>query len=228
MNNQTTPPLATIEKRQVISSIWLLPLIALLLGGWILFQHVTHTNTEIEIHFNNADSIITDKTKIRYKGVIVGTVKRIELNATEGVNVIASIESHAAFMLRENTQFWLVSPKATLTSISGLDTVFSGSYINLQPGDGEKTDTFDALLNQPINIPDNALLINLQSDSAGSINVGTPIFFKNHFGEKLVLAIPSTRKPGLETPTRPNVDTQIGTKSVLGTSSEKKTCWSRC
>jgi len=178
MNNQTTPPQANIEKRHVISSIWLLPLIALLLGGWILFQHLTHANTEIKIHFDNADSIITDKTKIRYKGVIVGTVKKIELNATEGVNIIADIEAHAAFMLRENTQFWLVSPKATLTSITGLDTVFSGSYINLQPGDGAETDTFDALLDQPINIPDNALLINLQSESAGSINVGTPIFFK--------------------------------------------------
>lgn len=178
MNNQTPPALAKIEKRHLISSIWLLPFIAMLLGGWILFQHFTHANTEIKIHFDSADSIIIDITKIRYKGVIIGTVKKIELNETAGVNVIAEIESHATFMLRENTQFWLVSPKATLTSISGLDTVFSGSYINLEPGGGDKADSFNALTEQPINIPDNALLINLQSDSAGSIGVGTPIFFK--------------------------------------------------
>jgi paraquat-inducible protein B len=178
MNNQTTPPLAKIEKRHIVSSIWFLPFIAMLLGGWILIQHLTHANTEIKIHFDSADSIITDKTKIRYKGVIIGTVKKIELNENAGVNIIAEIESHATFMLRENAQFWLVSPKATLTSISGLDTVFSGSYINLLPGDGDKTDTFNALSEQPINIPDSALLINLQSESAGSINVGTPIFFK--------------------------------------------------
>ena len=178
MNNQTTPPVAKIEKRHIVSSIWFLPFIAMLLGGWILIQHLTHANTEIKIHFDSADSIITDKTKVRYKGVIIGTVKKIELNANEGVNIIAEIESHATFMLRENTQFWLVSPKATLTSISGLDTVFSGSYINLLPGDGDETETFNALSDQPINIPDNALLINLQSESAGSIGVGTPIFFK--------------------------------------------------
>lgn len=165
-------------KIRSISPIWFLPIVAAILGMWILFENITHAKTTIKIHFENAEGIIVDKTRIRYKGVIVGTVKKVELNSSNGVNVIAEIESHAKFMLRENTQFWLVSPKASLTSITGLDTLFSGSYINLHPGNGDDASNFNAVLEQPITIPDNALLVNLKSEDAGSIRVGTPLFYK--------------------------------------------------
>ena len=175
-NNPSTDPI--IVKSRSISPIWFLPFIAGVLAIWVLFQNITHKNVSISIHFSNAESIIVDKTKIRYKGVIVGTVMKIELDEVDGVNVIAEIESHAVFLLKQKSQFWLVSPKASLTSITGLDTLFSGSYINLLPGEGEETTNFVATTEQPITIPDNALLINLRSDNAASINVGTPIFFK--------------------------------------------------
>lgn len=169
---------AMVVKTRAISPIWFLPFIAAILGIWILFQNITHKDVQVTIHFTNADSIIVSKTKIRYKGVIVGTVKKIELDEVDGVNVIAEIESHAVFLLKEKSKFWLVSPKASLTSISGLDTLFSGSYINLLPGEGEQSTDFVAITEQPISIPDNALLLNLTSNNASSINVGSPIFFK--------------------------------------------------
>lgn len=178
MTDQTLQQQAKITKSRSISPIWFLPIVAALLGLWILSQNMINAATTIKIHFDNADSIIVDKTRIRYKGVIVGTVKKIELDSSSGVNVIAKIESHAKFMLREKTQFWLVSPKATLTSITGLDTLFSGSYINLHPGNGDSASNFKAVTEQPISIPDNALLVNLTSNSAGSIRVGTPLFYK--------------------------------------------------
>ena len=179
MTEQPKQNHAKTVKTRSISPIWFLPIVAaLLLGSWILFQNITHANTSIQIHFENAESIIVDKTRIRYKGVIVGTVKKIELDSSSGVNVIAEIESHAKFMLREKTQFWLVSPKASLTSVSGLDTLFSGSYINLHPGNGDDASNFNAVKEQPITIPDNSLLVNLTSDNAGSISVGTPLFYK--------------------------------------------------
>lgn len=179
MNVQKSKTEATIVKSQTISLIWFLPAVAALLGAWFLFQNITHANTTIKIHFEHAESIIVDKTKLHYKGVIIGTVKKVELDATSGVNIIAEVESHAKFMLRKGTKFWLVSPEASLTAITGLDTIFSGSYINLQRGDGEYTTNFTAQTEQPINIPENAGLINLQSNNAGSINVGTPLFYKN-------------------------------------------------
>lgn len=178
MTEQRIKNQAKVVKTNTISPIWFLPVVAALLGLWILFENITNANTTIKIHFMNAESIIVDKTRIRYKGVIVGTVKKVELDSSNGVNVIAEIEYHGKFMLRENTKFWLVSPKASLTSISGLDTLFSGSYINLQPGSGEHATAFTAETEQPFTIPENALLINLTSDNAGSISVGTPLFYK--------------------------------------------------
>jgi paraquat-inducible protein B len=176
---QDNPSLkAIIAKSYAISPIWFLPFIAALLAIWILFQNITHRNEEIQIHFTHAESIIVDKTKVRYKGVIIGTVKKIELDEVDGVNVFAEIESHAVFLLKETSQFWLVSPKATLTSISGLDTLFSGSYINLLPGEGDSETQFTAISEQPINIPDNALLLDFTSNNAAANTVGTPIFFK--------------------------------------------------
>jgi len=175
-NNVSSEPI--ISKSYAISPIWFLPFIAALLGLWILFQNITNSNKEIKIHFNHVKSIIVDKTKIRYKGVIIGTVKKVELDEVDGVNVIAEVQSHAAFLLKETSQFWLVSPKATLTSISGLDTLFSGSYISLLPGEGKPATEFTAIAEQPINIPDNALLLNFKSDNAAANSVGTPIFFK--------------------------------------------------
>ena len=178
MNDQDANTQATIVKSKGISPIWFLPIVAALLGAWFVFQNITNAKAIITIHFENAESIIVDKTKLRYKGVIVGTVKKIELDATSGVNITAEIEAHAKFMLRKNTKFWLVSPKASLTAISGLDTLFSGSYIDMQPGTGDDETEFTAQTDQPISIPDNALLINLQSKNAGSISVGTPLFYK--------------------------------------------------
>ena len=188
-------PKAIIAKSYSISPIWFLPFIAAILGVWILFQNVTHSNKDIEIHFSRAEGIIVNKTKVRYKGVIIGTVKRVELDEIDGVNVIAEIEAHATFLLKSKSQFWLVSPKASLTAITGLDTLFSGSYINLLPGEGEPSTKFKAAFEQPINIPDNALLLNFKSNNAAANNVGTPIFFKKiQVGEVARIRIDSSGK----------------------------------
>ncbi|WP_094751867.1 PqiB family protein [Psychromonas sp. CD1] len=169
---------ATLAKKRVFSPIWFLPLLAAILGGWLLLTNITNANESISIHFTNAEGIIVDKTRIRYKGVIVGTVKKIELDSRSGINITATIESHATSMLRENTQFWLVSPQASLTAISGLDTLFSGSYINLHPGNGDTRNNFEAVSEPPVYIPKGALLVNLKSKQADSIGIATPLFYK--------------------------------------------------
>jgi paraquat-inducible protein B len=175
---ETVKYLAETEKKHGLSPIWFLPIIAGLLGLWIVIQNIAHSSESIIIHFDTADAIIVDKTKLRYKGVIIGTVKKVELDVEGGVNITAKIESHATFMLRKQTKFWLVSPKASLTNISGLDTIFSGSYINVLPGDGAVENEFIAAQDQPILVPDNALRISMKKDDAGAIDDGTPIFYK--------------------------------------------------
>ncbi len=46
--------------------------------------------------------------------------------------------------LRKETQFWLVTPKASLAGVSGLDALVGGNYIGMMPGKGEPEDHFVA------------------------------------------------------------------------------------
>ncbi len=141
-----------IEKRRWLSPVWLLPLIALLLAGGFLYQQIASRGQLIQINFAQGNGILPGKTQIRYQGVAIGVVQELEL-AEDGrrIAVLAKIDSRARPLIRKGSDFWLVSPKASLTEISGLDTLVSGNYINLQPGreSNPLQEKFDALDGPP-------------------------------------------------------------------------------
>ena len=95
------------------------------------------------------------------------------------MKVEASIHSEATDVLKENTKFWLVQPSVSLAGISGLDSLVSGNYITLQPGDGDSEDEFIAEEQGPIaQVNPGDLLIHLISDDLGSISIGASVYFK--------------------------------------------------
>ena len=99
-----------------------------------------------------------------------------------GVKVIAEIQSHAVFLLKEKTQFWLVSPKATLTSISGSrHTYFQEVTLACYPGKDSLKPEFTAApqSNQSI-YQTTPYYLNFKSDTAAANSVGTPIFFQKN------------------------------------------------
>ncbi len=169
----------TIVKKRALSAIWFLPLLALLLGSWLLYKHFSDAGTQITIHFDNANGILAGKTKIRYQGLVVATVKDIVLDEdVSGVYILTEIDKQAAHLLKTDTQFWLVSPKATLSGISGLDTLFTGNYINMSPGEGEESRRFIAKDQAPRLKSRDGLLVKLRAIDMGSINLGSPVYYK--------------------------------------------------
>lgn len=55
------------------------------------------------------------RTPVRYQGVEVGTVQDINLSKDlRKIEVRVSIKSNMKDALRKDTQFWLVTPKASL------------------------------------------------------------------------------------------------------------------
>ncbi len=180
MTGQIEPATPVISDKQRLSAIWFLPLLALILGGWLLFQHLNNSATEIRIHFDNANSILIGKTRIKYQGVDIGKVTNIKLDEDiSGVYVVAEIEKQAAHMLKTDTQFWLVKAKASLTGgVSGLDTLFSGSYINMRPGIGPAATEFIASDEQPLTQPERGLIVKLLAQDMGSVSVGSPVYYK--------------------------------------------------
>jgi len=175
-------PKAKIRPASNWSAIWVLPLIALVIGGWLGWRAYNQTGIEIQVRFESGEGIQANKTEIVYKGMPIGKVKGLNLDV-EGSSkgVIATIEMNkdVESSLRTNTRFWLVKPSVTLAGITGLDTLVSGNYIAVSPGDGEPERKFKALTQEPpLSDLKPGLHITIKADRLGSLNRGSPVFYK--------------------------------------------------
>jgi len=164
------------------SAIWVLPLIALIIGGWLGWRAYSQQGIEIQVRFESGEGIQVNKTEVVYKGMTVGKVKTLALD-DEGSNrgVIATIEMNKDVeqYLKTNTRFWLVKPSVSLAGITGLETLVSGNYIAASPGDGEPTRKFKALSEEPpLSDAKPGLHLTLKADRLGSLNRGSPVFYK--------------------------------------------------
>jgi len=169
-----------IVKKKLFSPIWLLPIVALILGAWLGVKSIKESGIEILIHFHSAAGIDIGKTLVKYQGLSVGKVTDIGIDDDlKGVNVKVVMDYRADPFLNKNTLFWLVKPKASITGVEGLDTLFSGNYIAIQPGDGRSATEFEAQREAPAILPGSeGIMIELKSPKLGSIDVGSPVFFR--------------------------------------------------
>ena len=127
-------PESNIRPRTKFSIVWLVPIIAILIGAWIGFKAWSEIGPSITITFKTANGLEAGKTKIKYKNVEVGEVKSIAVNhATMNVEVNVEINKNAEPFLTEKTQFWVVRARIDATGVSGLSTLLSGAYINIDP-----------------------------------------------------------------------------------------------
>ena len=114
-----SPTEARIKTKRRISPFWLLPVIALMIAGWLIWTSYEDRGSTITIDFQSADGIVAGRTPFA-SGVEVGTVQDISLG--KGLNKIqvrASIKSDMQDALRAETQFWLVTPKASPPAFPG-------------------------------------------------------------------------------------------------------------
>lgn len=169
-----------VIKKKLFSPIWLLPIIALVLGAWLGIKSIRESGVEVRIHFPSATGIDVGKTLVRYQGLTVGKVVDISIDdALQGVYVDLIMDYRSTPFLRDETKFWLVMPKASITGVEGLDALFSGNYIAIQPGDGEYRSDFVAEDQAPAVAPgSDGLMIELTSESLGSLDVGSQVFYR--------------------------------------------------
>lgn len=169
-----------IVKKKLFSPIWLLPLVALVLSIWLGIKSYREAGVEIMIHFPSATGIDVGKTLVRYQGLTVGKVSDISIDKDlQGVDVKVIMDYRSEPFLRAKTQFWLVTPKASITGIEGLDALFSGNYIAIQPGIGDSKNTFTALLQPPpMQVGTDGIAIKIVTDSLSSLDVGSQVFYR--------------------------------------------------
>ena len=175
-------PTAIIEtNNRRISIVWLIPIIALLVGFWLAYTTFSKMGPTITIMFKSAKDLEAGKTRIKYKDVDLGKVTTIELNGDlSHVVVTAEMSKQAEKLLSNNTKFWVVRAKVAATGISGLGTLFSGAYISMDPGaPGNPLKNFKGLEDPPAVTTDApGLSFFLQASRRGSIEKGSPIFYR--------------------------------------------------
>ena len=172
---------AVIVPIKKISPIWFVPLVAVLIGLWMLFYQWSNQGTEITLDFLSAEGMEIGKTKVKIRSIDVGVVTNIEINEqSSGVIVTARIIKSAEKLLVEDSLFWLVSPKVTLKEITGLDTLLSGVYIQLAAGKSENYQKHFVSLPYPPVTPlgTPGLHITLNSKEQFAYQVGDPIIYK--------------------------------------------------
>ncbi|MGR8933973.1 MAG: MlaD family protein [Gammaproteobacteria bacterium] len=170
---------AVLKKNYELWVIWLLPLIAALIGAWLAYKSISEAGIVIAITFNNAEGIKEEKTKIVYRGMVVGKVKEMHISEDmQHVKVMAEMSRDIADALNSGTVFWLVKPRISLTGVTGLDTLVSGNYIAMQPGEGKEVTHFQALPKPPAqeNLP--GLYITLVADKLGSLDRGAQVYYR--------------------------------------------------
>ncbi|MDO5638616.1 MAG: intermembrane transport protein PqiB [Neisseria sp.] len=187
MSNENNPSLkpvpARVQKTNVFASVvWLIPLIALIAGGWLLMQNIRNTGPEITLLMDSADGIEVNNTVIKVLSVDVGRVTRIKLREDQkGVEVSARMNADVKDLMRKDTQFWVVKPRIDQSGVTGLNTLVSGSYIAFTPGKSEESEnTFTVLDMPPIAaIGQSGLRLKLSGQNDKMLGVGSPVLYEN-------------------------------------------------
>ena len=165
-----------------ISRVWIVPLVAFLIGAGVIVQSIRERGPLVEIRFQKAQGVTAGKTEIRRNDVVVGLVEDVELSDDlEFVIVKARMEPFMRPYLGDTSQFWVVSANISGTNLTGLSTLLSGAYIEIdwdRPPSGRKR-RFVGLADPPMTPPGSAgAHFRLRSDDAGSIGVGSPVFYR--------------------------------------------------
>jgi paraquat-inducible protein B len=117
--------------------VWAVPIVALVIAGWLGYRALIERGPTIAISFETAEGIETGRTTVRYKDVELGTVTKVGLSANRSRAVVtATMMREAEPLLRADSKFWIVRPRIGLGGVSGLTTVLSGAYIGMLPGKG--------------------------------------------------------------------------------------------
>jgi paraquat-inducible protein B len=183
-------PHASTRRSRRISIIWIVPLLAVAVGAWLAWDTLSKEGPKIKVTFESGEGLQAGQSQLKYKDIVFGTVKSLELSPDKWHVVVTIATTHEAEpLLTEHTVFWVVKPRLFAGNISGLDTILSGSYIGMVPSEsgGKSQRDFVGQEDPPIlqaHIPGHIFL--LKSPRIGSITVGSPIFFRDfNVGEVL-------------------------------------------
>ncbi|MEJ0003317.1 MAG: MlaD family protein [Pararobbsia sp.] len=174
-------PVVQRRRRWLPSLVWLIPLLAAVIGITLAIKSVADRGPTITISFLSAEGIDASKTQVKYKNVNIGEVKRITLSQDRShVLVEVELTKQAENFAVADTRFWVVRPRVAATGVSGLSTLLSGSYIGVDAGHSrEERREFTGLEQPPaVTGDEKGRQFVLRGDSLGSLDIGSPVFYR--------------------------------------------------
>ena len=184
MSDNTSPePAAARVRARNISAIWLIPVVAAFIGLYLGWQALSQRGPLIAITFNTAQGLTAGQTKVRHKAVDLGTVESITLDRDmKRVTVRVRMLREAEGRLTDHARFWVVRPRLNARSLSGLDTLVSGAYLEMDPGEEGGTSTYQFVgLEDPPGVRSDEPGTNyvMRAPRIGSLGPGSPVFYRD-------------------------------------------------
>lgn len=164
-----------------LSPVWIVPIAALLIGLWLLYQNLQARGPLITLELPDAEGIEAGATLIKLRNVDIGRVEQVRLSDDFSHTIIAArMSPDVEALLLADTQFWVVKPRIGLGGVSGLGTVLSGAYIQMLPGRGTVEARHFQVLGQPPVTTDDSegLHLTLIGDLATRLRAGDPVSFQ--------------------------------------------------
>jgi paraquat-inducible protein B len=185
MTDPTTPappPTAGVHRRRRIPLIWIVPILTAGIALWLAWDTFSRRGPTITISFESGAGLQAGQSQLKFKDVVMGTVKSVAVAPDlSGVLVRVETTREAEPLLTDKTIFWIVKPQLFAGTVSGLDTLLSGSYIGMMPSSqkGKPQRTFVGSPDPPIlqtEVPGTTFM--LESNKIGAISLGSPIFYR--------------------------------------------------
>ncbi len=183
MNPPPDHPSASVRRRRRVPLIWLIPITAAAIGLYLAIKTLADQGPLITITFNTANGITAGQTEVKHKAVSLGTVESVRLSPDlKQVVVKVRMKREGDQLLTTHAHFWVVRPRLTPGNISGLETLVSGGYIEVDPGDpgGEPADHFTGLEEPPaVRSDEPGRSYVLKASRLGSLASGAPVFYRD-------------------------------------------------
>ncbi len=165
-----------------LSLVWAIPIVAGLVAGWLVWTTLAQRGPEITVTFRTGEGLEPGKTRVKYREVEVGTVERVQIAADlSGVIVTARLVRGAERLLAADSRFWVVRPRIGIGGVSGLGTLVSGAYLEVDPGRSEEIAySFTGLEEPPpIRLDEPGTRFVLEAAELGGVGRGSPVYYRD-------------------------------------------------
>ncbi|UUT10155.1 MlaD family protein [Pseudomonas zeae] len=176
------PGQAPVKTRRFsISLVWIVPIVAVLVGISLVVHNVMQEGPTIIVNFKTGSGLTANKTEVKYRNVVIGQVTDVELSGDQkSVDATIKLSKQAETFTREDSQFWVVRPRIGAGGVSGIDTLLSGDYIGADVGQSDgRAKNFKGLENPPpITYGEPGKRFMLHAPDLGSLDIGSPVYYR--------------------------------------------------